>query len=492
MGSIKTTHLDGDVSVGRHITSGGNADIAGSTHIGHDLVVDGWLEAPNIRGANKGFFLDEAKLQEAYPKPQKGWWAVVGDSIPGPIYVVEKGKWKNSGKIGGVGGSDFSQLREELNGFIQIGISQNVTLSFVDGEYVSNNWPNLSVVKMGGLSKIVLSNVSEGERYFLCLGREITDSVDNYFAFAVDANTCAINSNELAKYVSAYDADTGGYVITIPPRCKIFFSACLTTKKQEIYAKKLTKNVLKWLKVLPENIDTNVFDAILAKIPKPQPYNIVSLYDSLKRPFDFRGKNITFFGDSITSGVCSPMGTGISNTNGYAYRLTSMLGATMRLQSVSGSGFCDRGDGLKSILSNIKEYKNESDIVIVAGGTNDWNRGVKLGVFGSTDISTFYGALNESCAHLQKVCGTKPVIFITPIPYTTTNKYKSIAPLDDYRVAIYEVATYFGFNVISGATLGMPVSAGGWSNEMCHDSDGCHPTIEGHKLMARNICGKLL
>ena len=57
MSSIKTTQIDGDVSVGRNVAIGGKADIAGSVHVGHNLKVDGWLEAPNSKGANKGIFL---------------------------------------------------------------------------------------------------------------------------------------------------------------------------------------------------------------------------------------------------------------------------------------------------------------------------------------------------------------------------------------------------------------------------------------------------
>ena len=57
MSSIKTTQIDGDVSVGRNVMIGGKADIAGSVSVGHNLKVDGWLEAPNIKGANKGIFL---------------------------------------------------------------------------------------------------------------------------------------------------------------------------------------------------------------------------------------------------------------------------------------------------------------------------------------------------------------------------------------------------------------------------------------------------
>lgn len=97
MGSIKTTQIDGDVSVGRNVAIGGKADIAGSVHLGHNLKVDGWLEAPNIKGANKGIFLTVQELREAYPVPHDGWMAGVGASTPFTAYVGKGGDWVATG-----------------------------------------------------------------------------------------------------------------------------------------------------------------------------------------------------------------------------------------------------------------------------------------------------------------------------------------------------------------------------------------------------------
>ena len=97
MGSIKTTQIDGDVSVARNVAIGGKADIAGSVSIGHNLKVDGWLEAPNIKGANKGIFLTVQELREAYPVPHDGWMAGVGASTPFTAYVGKGGDWVATG-----------------------------------------------------------------------------------------------------------------------------------------------------------------------------------------------------------------------------------------------------------------------------------------------------------------------------------------------------------------------------------------------------------
>lgn len=101
MSSIKTTQIDGDVSVGRNTAIGGGVTVQGSSTIKGNLRVDGWLDAKNIKGANKGLFTTLAKLKEAFPHPRNGWWVIVGRSLPGPIYVGDGGEWVATGQNGG-------------------------------------------------------------------------------------------------------------------------------------------------------------------------------------------------------------------------------------------------------------------------------------------------------------------------------------------------------------------------------------------------------
>ena len=53
MSSIPTKQIDGDVAVGRDVNIGGKATIRGSAKVGHNLTVDGWLEAKNIKARTK-------------------------------------------------------------------------------------------------------------------------------------------------------------------------------------------------------------------------------------------------------------------------------------------------------------------------------------------------------------------------------------------------------------------------------------------------------
>lgn len=60
---------------------------------------------------NKGLFSTEEALHAAVPSPVVGDWAVVGDTIPGPIYDCEiKGKWSPTGTTGGGGSVNLSGI----------------------------------------------------------------------------------------------------------------------------------------------------------------------------------------------------------------------------------------------------------------------------------------------------------------------------------------------------------------------------------------------
>ena len=129
--SIPTKQLDGDISVGRNVAVGGKADVKGSMTVGHNLKVEGWLDAKNIKGPNKGLFKTAEQLRTAYPNPHDGWWALVGDTLPAPIYRGDGGEWVATGKDGGnptVDSTEYMEAVEQLTGDInavKVDVSQN-------------------------------------------------------------------------------------------------------------------------------------------------------------------------------------------------------------------------------------------------------------------------------------------------------------------------------------------------------------------------------
>ena len=129
MSSIKTTQIDGDVSVGRNVAVGGRVTVQGSSQFKGSVKIEGWLDAKNIKGANKGIFTSIEKLKAAYPLPHDGWWAIVGQSLPGPIYVGDGGEWVATGEVGGnptVDSEQYNEAVSELQGDIAL-MKQDIT-----------------------------------------------------------------------------------------------------------------------------------------------------------------------------------------------------------------------------------------------------------------------------------------------------------------------------------------------------------------------------
>ena len=123
MSSIPTKQIDGDVAISRNVTTGGNAAVRGSATINHNLTVKGWLDAPNVKGPSKGLFITPESLREAYPTPQEGWWALVGDTLPAHVYMCIGGAWNGqydadgSPRLAGTLTIDSAAYLETVEGF---------------------------------------------------------------------------------------------------------------------------------------------------------------------------------------------------------------------------------------------------------------------------------------------------------------------------------------------------------------------------------------
>ncbi len=96
MSSTPSKQIDGDVAISRNVHIGGKTTIRGSVTVGHNLKIEGWLDAANIKGPNKGLFKTAAQLREAYPTPHEGWWALVGNTLPAQVYIADGGSWTAS------------------------------------------------------------------------------------------------------------------------------------------------------------------------------------------------------------------------------------------------------------------------------------------------------------------------------------------------------------------------------------------------------------
>lgn len=321
------------------------------------------------------------------------------------------------------------------------------------------------------------------------------------FGLANQPYKSAIDYSEYPDYIQR--VDTGLFLIRIPQDCGVFYLTMRDEERSDDNVKfVIVQQNLKWLKVNKGNIDNAIFNSLFTDIVNyvfstiKQNNATYHLWDSIKKPIEFQNKTLSAFGDSITAGTASP-GLIDAGNNKYISQFCQLTGAILSDYAIGGSCIADNSEYSEQYATYKRiKYENysDTDIIWIAGGTNDWSTGKPLGTYNSTDVATFYGALRNMCEWLQTNRPNAIVIFVTPIPYTKPeSEYPNhIAPLDAYRSAIYDIATEYGFNVVDGNSLGMPREQGNWNNYMCADSDGCHPTIQGHKLYARNLCTKLL
>jgi len=88
---------------------GGDAIIQVLTHLQGYVRVDGWFEAMNLKRVSKGLYPTIEALKPAIPSPILGYWSIVVDTIPGPIFHCEtQGIWYTTGETGGGGSIDLT------------------------------------------------------------------------------------------------------------------------------------------------------------------------------------------------------------------------------------------------------------------------------------------------------------------------------------------------------------------------------------------------
>lgn len=114
MSSIYNENIQGNLSTSRDITVGGHLNVHANSVFDHNVVIKGWLDAKNIKGPCKGLYASEEALNEAYPKPMPGWYALVGDTLPAAVYRAEGGKWVATGEQGGEVNLYLDQLENDV------------------------------------------------------------------------------------------------------------------------------------------------------------------------------------------------------------------------------------------------------------------------------------------------------------------------------------------------------------------------------------------
>ncbi len=202
---------------------------------------------------------------------------------------------------------------------------------------------------------------------------------------------------------------------------------------------------------------------------------------------ELKNLKINFLGDSITEGQgFVPYVQVIKDKYGLAEAYNCGIGGT-RIAKQSKPSNPIRFDlyfGLRA-----KVMPKDVDAVVVFGGTNDYGHGdSKMGDIDSTDIYTFYGALNTLITELKVDFPDSKIIFMTPIRRVgERNRNYNGKILEDYVNAVIDVTKKHNVPVIDlfRSNIFDP-------NDKNLLPDGLHPNDEGQAILAQHIAEELM
>ncbi len=208
---------------------------------------------------------------------------------------------------------------------------------------------------------------------------------------------------------------------------------------------------------------------------------------------DFSNMKIACLGDSITEGA--------NGATPYPTFLKDILGAGEVLNlGIGGSTICsDHDDGVAAMSDRMDEIPEDTDLVIVIGGTND-NFYQASWQFGFMDWETkgdgtFCGDLQLLMRRFKWLFPDTKVIFFTP---------PSNTKIDELRAAnanLLDQAKYAEATVYIGAEEGMPVVDLYNQNFLnAHDTtvatqllgDKVHPNTTGNQILAERIASEII
>jgi len=211
----------------------------------------------------------------------------------------------------------------------------------------------------------------------------------------------------------------------------------------------------------------------------------------------YAGKIGVAYGDSITYGAFTDVGDTSPNSV-VETRWCDVVAEKLDFASLTNYG--QSGISISSTSSVLSEralskcygeMRDDAEIVLIAGGTNDFGTDVVLGNISDEEDVSFCGGLHILCKGLKAKYPHAAIIFITPIDRKGSASNGLGLSLDDYRKKIKEIAgNLYGFHIVDGTCTGFDASDPTFlENYML---DGTHPNQECHLLYGEAVAKVLL
>lgn len=214
------------------------------------------------------------------------------------------------------------------------------------------------------------------------------------------------------------------------------------------------------------------------EIPEPVPMQNIEIQGDIK---------INALGDSFT------YGDKLKDRRRTFPNVVSGKCCASVLNEYGLNGSCVAGMNPGKLLDRYPEMDRDANLILVLGGTNDYNgagkSGTPLGAFGDMTGATFYGGLNLMMCGLKQMYPDSEIVFMTPTRrwgYTRNNK--NGYNLAQYAAAIQEMAAFWGIRVIDlynepGLDFG--------GKQSSYLVDGLHPNTVGHALIGNRVYQRL-
>ena len=211
---------------------------------------------------------------------------------------------------------------------------------------------------------------------------------------------------------------------------------------------------------------------------------------------ELKNKKIVFLGDSITQGV------GASKPeNCYVSVFEKNTGAKCVNLGISGTRIARQHKLTENepvfdrdFCSRIPDIDEDSNIVVIVGGTNDFGHGnAPMGAFGDHTPQTFYGALSILMRGLIERYPEIPIIFMTPLHRRNELERSALTghAFRDYVQAIRIMAEYYSLPVVD-LYAGVGIQPNIPSQQALYCPDGLHPNAAGHEKIATMLASFLL
>ncbi len=198
-----------------------------------------------------------------------------------------------------------------------------------------------------------------------------------------------------------------------------------------------------------------------------------------------KGKKVNFLGDSITQGVgASGENTRYTDVFAREAELAVMRNYGISATRIANQQKVERDIDELSFCQRFDQMDNDADMVVVFGGTNDYDHGdAPFGTFDDRTPETFCGACHFLMRGLIEKYPDKTIVFMTPLHREKEFEGK---PLKDYVDIIKKTAEYYSIPVVDlFATAGIQPALEVQKKAYC--PDGLHPNDAGHKRIAMRL-----